>query len=272
MSMHVQDSSVVSFALFPLQVREKVLGFLGLEMCEEGKSISPEELNMLGIFSTDIAQLIEDARLFEQAKMLVAAEERNHLARELHDSVAQTLYSTSLFLNATRLALQGGKNEVAEEYLEELTKLSKQAMSDMRLLIFELRPPILEKSGLVTALQSRLESVEAKAGFQATFESKGVLALSPTQESELYRIAQEALNNIIKHADANRVIVRLVNEAGCARLTIEDNGVGFDLPTAENRGGQGLRNMQERAARIGATCTYESTPGQGTKIRIEVKL
>ena len=126
MGIHTRDSSVVNVALFPLQVREKVLGFLGLEMCEEGKSISPEELNMLAIFSTDIAQLIEDARLFEQANLLVAVEERNRLARELHDSVAQTLYSTSLFINATRLALQGGKKEVVEEYLEELTKLSKE--------------------------------------------------------------------------------------------------------------------------------------------------
>jgi signal transduction histidine kinase len=240
-------------------------------MCEEGRKLSLEEVNMLGIFSTDIAQLIEDARLFEQAKLLVAAEERNRLARELHDSVAQTLYSTSLFINATRLALQGGKNEVVDEYLEELTKLSKEAMSDMRLLIFELRPPILEESGLVTALKSRLESVEAKAGFQADFETQGVLALSPDQEGEMYRIAQEALNNIIKHAEANRVTIRLAREANCIRLTIEDDGIGFDPLAVEHGGGQGFRNMQERAANIGGTCTFHSVPGQGTKIMIEVK-
>jgi signal transduction histidine kinase len=246
------------------------LGYLGLELREEGRTLTIEESNLLGIFSTDIAQLIEDARLFEQAKMLVAAEERNRLARELHDSVAQTLYSISLFIDATRLAFKTNKPKVVESHLQELTHLSREAMSDMRLLIFELRPPILEKSGLATALQSRLESVEAKAGFETSFETGGSFHLSPAWESELYRIAQEALNNVIKHAQANLVAIRMVAEAGCIRMMIEDDGVGFDPLTVEHGGGQGFRNMRERAANIGARCLFESLPGQGTKITIEV--
>jgi signal transduction histidine kinase/PAS domain-containing protein len=270
MSNHVRESSVKHIAFVPLQVRDQVLGFLGLELHESERSITDEESNLLSIFSTDIAQLIEDARLFEQAKMLIATEERNHLARELHDSVAQTLYSISLFINATRRALEVGKLNIVESHLEELNELAREAMSDMRLLIFELRPPILEKSGLTAALQSRLESVEAKAGFEARYETSGSFHLSPVQEGELYRIAQEALNNVIKHAQANVVVIRLVEEAGCVRMTIEDDGVGFDPLTIEHRGGQGFRNMQERAANIGARCSFESVPGQGTTITIEV--
>jgi signal transduction histidine kinase len=270
MRMHIQDTGVQSIAFFPLLVRDKVLGYLGLELREEGRTLTSEESNLLSIFSTDIAQLIEDARLFEQAKMLVAAEERNHLARELHDSVAQTLYSISLFIDATRLALKTNKSKVVENHLEELTQLSREAMSDMRLLIFELRPPILEKSGLAAALQSRLESVEAKAGFETSFETHGSFHLSPSQESELYRIAQEALNNVIKHAQAKQVALRLVGESGRVRMTIKDDGIGFDPKGIEHGGGQGFRNMRERAANIGGRCSFESVPGQGTKITIEV--
>jgi len=270
MEMHIQGTGVQSIAFLPLLVREKVVGYLGLELHEEERTLTNEEANLLSIFSTDIAQLIEDARLFEQAKMLIAAEERNRLARELHDSVAQTLYSISLFIDATRLALKTNKSKVVENHLEELTQLSREAMSDMRLLIFELRPPILEKSGLSAALQSRLESVEAKAGFETSFETSGSFHLSPSQESELYRIAQEALNNVIKHAQAKQVAIRLVGESGCIRMTIEDNGAGFDPQEIEHGGGQGFRNMRERAANIGGRCWFESVPGQGTKITIEV--
>jgi signal transduction histidine kinase len=270
MGTHIRESEVQNIAFIPLQVREQVLGFLGLEIHEKDRIITIEEANLLSIFSTDIAQLIEDARLFEQAKLLVATEERNRLARELHDSVAQTLYSISLFIDATRLALKTNKTTVVESHLEELSQLSREAMSDMRLLIFELRPPILEKSGLAAALQSRLESVEAKAGFETSFETNGSIRLSSAQESEFYRIAQEALNNVIKHAQADRVAVRLIGEPGFVRMTIEDDGVGFDPASAEHGGGQGFRNMHERAANIGARCLFESVPGQGTKIMIEV--
>jgi signal transduction histidine kinase len=143
-------------------------------------------------------------------------------------------------------------------------------MSDMRLMIFELRPPVVAKDGLAAALQSRLDSVEARAGFKAKFQTEGELHLSPDEESELYRIAQEALNNVIKHAQANQVKIQLIGEAGSCRLVIEDNGVGFDPASANHSGGQGFRNIHERAEQIGAACTIESAPGQGTKITVEV--
>jgi signal transduction histidine kinase len=135
---------------------------------------------------------------------------------------------------------------------------------------FELWPPILEKSGLAAALQSRLESVEAKAGFETHFETEGTFHLTAAQESELYRNAQEALNNVIKHAQANQVTIRFIGQADCIQMTIEDDGVGFNPLNVEHGGGQGLRNMRERAANIGARLSFESVPDRRTKITIEV--
>jgi signal transduction histidine kinase len=129
---------------------------------------------------------------------------------------------------------------------------------------------LVEKEGLVTALQTRLDSVEARAGFQTIFQSEGKIQLTKDKEGELYRIAQEALSNVIKHAHARKVNVHLSGDSGLVRLSIEDDGVGFDPELVEQGGGQGLRNMCERAEGIGARCTFESAPGQGTKVTVEV--
>ena len=270
LGLHLQVSKPQRMALIPLRLRERLLGFLGLELEEADRTFTREEANLLSILSVDIAQLIEDAHLFEQAKLLIAAEERQHLARELHDSVAQALYSISLFTDATQMALQNDKIEVVKDHLAELITLSRQAMGDMRLLIFELRPPDLEEAGLLTALKSRLDGVEVKAGIQAVLHSEGELPLSPEEEVELYWIAQEALNNVIKHAHASQVKVQLIGEAACFRMMIEDNGIGFEPVKAARSGGQGIRSIRERAEKIGARCLIESAPGQGTTLTIEV--
>jgi signal transduction histidine kinase len=136
------------------------------------------------------------------------------------------------------------------------------------LLIYELRPPVLEEEGLASALQSRLEAVEGRAGLETTFEAEGETRLDPEVEGALYRIAQEALNNVLKHAQAHCVAVSLVRVPGRARLEVADDGTGFD-PQAESRGGGlGLRGMRERAAEIGAQIEVESAAGSGTRVRV----
>jgi signal transduction histidine kinase len=112
--------------------------------------------------------------------------------------------------------------------------------------------------------------VESRAGVKAVLNVKGVLDLSQEQESELYRIAQEALNNVVKHAHARHVMVELTSRTDSVRLLIEDDGIGFDPATAEQCGGQGFRNIRERAEIIGAKCSIISEPGRGTQIVIEV--
>jgi signal transduction histidine kinase len=258
-----------SWLVLPLIAKGDLIGCLVLTHSQPDY-YSPASRTISQAYANQVAVAIHNAQLYKQAGDNAAMEERNRLARELHDSVAQALYSISLFIDATRMALKTNKPQVVESHLEELTLLSREAMSDMRLLIFELRPPILERVGLVAALQSRLDAVETRAGFQASFHSEGTLRLSPKQEGELYRIVQEALNNVIKHAQARQVKVQIFARERCVRITIADDGIGFDPELAEAGGGQGFRNMRERAAAIGASCSFESSPGKGTKVTIEV--
>ncbi len=267
-SNHIEQ--LRSWLILPLIVKDDLIGALVLAHSQPD-NYSQQSRALSQVYANQVAIAIQNAQLYKRARTIAALEERNRLARELHDSVAQALYSISLFTDATRLALEMNKLDVVSNHLEDLVELSREAMSDMRLMIYELRPPIIEREGLAAALQSRLDSVEARAGFQAIFKSEGEVNLSADEEGELYRIAQEALNNVIKHAHAKLVRVLLSGEDSFVYLTIEDDGVGFDPVTAEQGGGQGIRNIRERAEKLGATCQIVSTPNQGTKISIEVK-
>jgi signal transduction histidine kinase len=140
----------------------------------------------------------------------------------------------------------------------------------MRLLIFELRPPILAEAGLAAALQARLLAVEGRAGLKTEFKSEMQGRLPLVIEEGLYRIAQEALNNCLKHARARRIVVKVCRDDAGVTLTIADDGVGFDPATARERGGLGLSAMAERAAQLGGRLSVNSKPGEGTEVRVEV--
>jgi signal transduction histidine kinase len=141
----------------------------------------------------------------------------------------------------------------------------------MRLLVFELRLPMLRQEGLVAALQSRLEAVEGRVGLETSFQAELGSRLAPEIEEGLYRIAQEALNNTLRHARARRVSVSLYQNGHSVTLEVIDDGVGFDPAAIQDRGGFGLRSMGERAARLGGNLTVKSSPGQGTEISVEVR-
>ena len=145
-------------------------------------------------------------------------EERNRLARDLHDSVTQSLYSLTLYAEAASRQLAVGALDVVAEHLGELRQAARQALQEMRLLIFELRPVALEEQGLVGAFRARLDAVEARAGVRTSLETRGDARLSPAIETGLYGIAQEALNNALKHANASEIRVSLERRrtAGCS--------------------------------------------------------
>ena len=144
---------------------------------------------------------------------------------------------------------------------------------DMRLLIFELHPPVLEKEGLVTAVQTRLETVEARSGLRTTLHVEGEeIRLPLSIEEELYRIVQEALNNAVKHAKAQEVIIEFQYEDKRFTLEVRDDGGGFDPIAARQSGGVGLRGIEERVERIGGRFALESAAKKGTALKIEVKL
>lgn len=216
-------------------------------------------------------QRIERELAGQQAQLQqVVAEERGRLARELHDSVTQSLYSIGLYANAAARALQINKKNVAADHVKQIVQLALEAMVDMRSLIFELRPPALEKVGLAAALQTRLQAVEGRAGVAIEFHTEGNDGLPLSVQTELYRIAQEALSNVVKHAHAKHVAVNLNFDQKCTALEIRDDGAGIDLRSARQKNTMGLRSIAERAQKINGVLTVEGKPGQGTLVRVEV--
>jgi len=168
--------------------------------------------------------------------------------------------------------MSAGKQDEALVNLEELRNMTRDAMIDMRMLVFELHPPRLEQEGLAAALQARLASVETRAGLQTEMRVKGERRLSLAVEEELYWIAQEALNNVVKHAQARNVTVHLQFGEKNVILEVRDDGVGFEPAKSGQSGGIGLRSMEERAQRIRGRLEIESAPGQGTTVRVRAAI
>jgi len=204
-----------------------------------------------------------------QAEELATAKERNRLARELHDSVAQTLYGLTLQAEAAARELNSGQTDKAVEQLREIRESSQQTLKETRLLIFELRPPILESEGVASALRARLESVESRSGLKTQINIQDVGRLPAGVEAGLYGISNEVLNNVLKHAHATEVNVSLMKKSNKIILEIGDNGVGFDINDAEMHGGLGLKGMKERAEQFGGNLKIDSSES-GTWVRVEV--
>ncbi len=200
-------ADLTALLALPLFVNGGIIGVL--DVVNKAGGFTDEDVRVMSVFANQAAMAIEHARLQQQAKQVAVLEERQRLARELHDSVTQSLYSVTLYANAAALALAAGKDEVTAGYLTELQETAQEGMRDMRLLIFQLHPPILEAEGLVAALQTRITAVEERAGMQTQFRVEGERRLPIAVEEDLYWIAQEALNNVRKHASAQRVIVHL---------------------------------------------------------------
>jgi signal transduction histidine kinase len=175
-----------------------------------------------------------------------------------------------MLAEAAARQLTSGEIGPATDHLLDVRETAQEALQEMRLLIFELRPPILEKEGLVTALQTRLEMVEGRSGLETEFRAEGVGDLPPDIEEGLYRIAQEVLNNILKHARAHKVTVHLCRDQQKVILEITDDGIGFDSTTIQENSGLGLEGMEERAALLGGHLIVNSKPGEGTSVRVEV--
>jgi len=217
-----------------------------------------------------VRDITERRRSEQVLRDLAVLEERNRLARELHDSVTQALYSLTLFAEAGIRFAESGDLAQGTHYMGRVSETSQQALKEMRLLVYELRPLALEREGLVGALTHRLDAVERRAGVDPQLIMDEPLELPARLEEELYRIAQEALNNSLKHAAASTVIVRITTEEGQVALEVEDNGQGFD--PAAGTGGMGLNNIRDRAERLGGSAVVVSSPGEGTKVRVKVPL
>ena len=255
----------------PLFAKSRLVGAFNLGT-RHARPVTPEEMSLLSSIGRQIAVAVDNARLYDQAEQSAAIAERHRLSRELHDSVTQSLYSVTMYAEAAARLLSIGDTGTATDHLRELRNTAQEALREMRLLIFELRPLALDKIGLAAALQARLDSVEMRGGMQIQLQVEGEQhskRLPGLLEEELYHMAQEALNNVLKHANAQHVWVRLCFSDVETLLAIRDDGVGFVTSTA-GKGGLGLASLKERAEKIGAGLEIESIPGAGTEIRVIV--
>jgi signal transduction histidine kinase len=249
-------------------VETKVIGVINI--LDKPGQLTQEDVRIIKLFADQAAIIIEHVRLQDQAEKLAVLEERQRLARELHDSVTQALYSVTLYADAARMAFSAKKWDALDTNLQEVRNMAREAMYDMRLLVFELRPLMLEKEGLVSVLRARLAAVEDRAGLKTEVLADGERRLPIVIEEELYRIAQEALNNVVKHAAAKHVRIHLKYEENYVSLEITDDGLGFEPGTAGQSGGFGLQGMKERVERLGGSLEIESAPMQGTSLRVRV--
>ncbi|MGD9713284.1 MAG: histidine kinase, partial [Thermomicrobiales bacterium] len=261
-------SGTRSWMCLPLPLKDRVIGMLALSH-RQMSFYTERHASLVGAIASQVAVAMENARLYEQAQHLAAVEERQRLARELHDSVSQALYGIALSATAAQ-TLMGNEATPARQRVDFVMTQAQAAMAEMRALIFELRPESLAEEGLVAALLKQTDAMSARYGLSVVAELSEEPELDLAEKEALYRIAQEALHNIVKHAQATEVAVRLISNEESTVLEIGDNGVGFD--TSERfPGHMGLVSFGERARSIGATVGIQSKPGEGTLVRVSVR-
>jgi len=280
---------VYSEIAVPILLGDSVLGVLNVEADEP---LGESDAEVLRLVADQLGVAIANARLHAVARKLAASEERNRLARELHDSVTQLLFSVTLIAQSLGAAWKRDPAE-GERRVERLLQLSQTALAEMRALLSELRPgsdtppgsdtaPVaraadaIRRHGLVGALRRHARELSAD-GLRVIFSARGYVAAPGEQEYELFRIAQEALHNVAKHANARMVELTLSSGPSTTVLRVCDDGTGFgggmpDAHSGRTWPGLGLRTMRERAESLGAHFTVQSSPGDGTIVEVSVPL
>ncbi len=257
----------------PIIVKDQVYGGLALYY-PQPRDLFEEEIGLATTLADHAALAIENARLLDQVEQTAVMEERQRLARELHDSVSQALYGIGLGIRTARTLLdreslsETVKTKLAHP-LDYVLSLADAGLAEMRALIFELRPDALAEQGLVAALERQAKALQARHKLNVYTDFCREPDLPLAVKECLYRVAQEALNNVVKHAQAGQVQVRLQKSAGKIILEVEDDGLGFE-PQQAYPGHMGLQSMEERITKVQGSLTVESEPGVGTSIKVWV--
>lgn len=263
-----EDQSWDSVIVVPIVYGERGLGVVTSAYPAE-RDPEPEEVSFLEAIADQAALAIENARLYQRASAAAALEERQRLARELHDSVSQALYGIALGARTARRRLGDDAPNTVAEPLDYVLSLAEAGLTEMRALIFELRPESIATEGLVAAIGRQVAATQARYGITVNASLCDEPDVAIETKEAVYRIAQESLHNTVKHARATSVDVSLAREEGNLVLVVRDNGQGFD-PTGEFPGHLGLRSMRERASGVGGTFTIDSEPSVGTSVRLHV--
>jgi signal transduction histidine kinase len=260
-----------SFLGVPIVARGSVIGSFYLAEKIGAPRFSDGDERAIVLLAAHAAIAIENARLHERSRELSAVEERTRIARELHDSVTQTLFSIVLSSEIVATQLDRAP-DVARARLADLQALAQSALGELRAAIFELRPAELERDGLVRALERHVEALRRLHDVEIAVEADGEPQLDPQAKRELLRIAQEALANALRHARARHIGVRLRGGGGALLLEVRDDGTGFDPLAARGLRptGLGLASLEQRAHELGASLVIESAPGAGTTLRVEL--
>ena len=257
----------------PIRDADTTLGIIFLANKRTPGGFTGRDEELLTLFAAHAAIALANARLYERHRELTVVEERNRLARELHDAVAQKLFSLRLTAQAAA-ALAATDPERTRAELSQVERLAAEALAELRAVIFELRPADLTGDGLVSSLAKHIEVLDRISDVRLTFEGADIPDLTPGCETTLFRIAQEGLYNALRHAEATTIAVRLSAEPLRIILEIRDDGDGFTVSESPGGGrhgdGLGLSSMRERAVTAGGSLTIASEPGQGTVVRVEV--
>jgi PAS domain S-box-containing protein len=263
------DSPIRSYLGAPIVIEDRVLGFLNLD-CWQPNEFDESDIDRLRVFADHVAIAIHNARLYEKAQEVAAyraAEgERQRIARELHDAVSQTLFTAHTIAESLP-RIWARDPDQAEQGLMEISRLTRGALAEMRSLLYELRTEDLVGVTLDDLLEQLVHAFVGKSNTALTLSIRGQTPLTPEVRVVLYRITQEALNNIRKHARAGKAEIVLEGDGDQVTLRIQDDGRGFD-PAATRSGRMGLKIMRERAASIGASLRVDSEPGEGTTIEV----
>jgi PAS domain S-box-containing protein len=252
----------------PIKAGGQKAGVMSVFLQSEPRIVM-DDLEVLTAVAGQVGRAVERFDLRKKAEQAIIVEERQRLSRDLHDSITQLLCSESLLAEAGRKFMVRGDVAQASSYMEQLVENAHQALKEMRLMIYDLRPSVLEKEGLAGALNYRLAAVEQRAGMQTCLIGMIKTPLSNQEEEGLYRIAQELLNNVLKHAEATSVEVHLRDLPGQVELEVVDNGKGYNL--AATNSGIGLSSIRERVQRLGGTLTISSQAGEGCRVKISLR-
>jgi signal transduction histidine kinase len=253
-----------SFMQLPIKLGSEIFGVFGVHFSQL-HTFTSDEQRLLEALAQRAALAIENARLYERAQYAAALEERQRLARDLHDAVTQSLFAASLIAE-TLPSVWRMDHERGERAIGELRRLNWGALAEMRMLLVELRPSALVEARLPDLMQQLGQATAARADLNVAVKSTGQQRLPEDVQLAVYRMVQEALNNVVKHAAARNVTVELSLTTAGVDLSIVDDGRGFD-PKDVPAGHFGIRIMRERADSIGATLTVSSQPGAGTRLR-----
>jgi signal transduction histidine kinase len=258
-----------SFLGVPIVAPAGVIGAFYLTEKVNAHDFGDEDEELIELLAAHAAIAITNARLYEQTRELSIVAERNRLALDLHDAVSQKLFGLVLTAEAAGTLLERDPS-AAREQVMKLEALAQETLDELRALVFELRPPDLEKDGLDGALRKHVELLRRLEPSQIELVLDGQMSADESRDGEIFRIAQEALQNALRHADADLIAVRLQAADGSLLLEVEDDGIGFDPEAPDARSGRlGLTSMDERARRIGGTLDIRSSPGAGTTVRLE---